>query len=110
MDWLIRFCLDTGIKRLSFLPFIARGNGFNCRDKFALTPQQRRELRDKVKKRRHSLCGKQDVRWLDFQGQPFYVVEPNGWVVLESELDSMDEFICQIPDGECNLNLDAQSL
>lgn len=100
IEWLIDFCMDAGIKRLSILPFIPRGNGANCGDRFALTSQQRRDLRDKVKQRRHSLCGQLDVRWLDFSGQPFYVVEPNGWIVAEAAMETKDEFIHRIPDAD----------
>lgn len=58
VDWLIVFCLESGVRRLSLLPFIPRGNGNGCSDEFALTPLQRRELRDQIKKDvTHSTAG-----------------------------------------------------
>lgn len=97
LDWLTRFCLEAGVRRLSILPFIPRGDGLNCSDEFALTPLQRRELRDLIKKRRHTLTGKLDLRWLDFSAQPLHVVEADGRVVVEAATEARDEVICQIP-------------
>lgn len=97
VDWLIGFCLESGVRRLSLLPFIPRGNGNDCSDEFALTPLQRRKLRDQIKKRRHALNGKLDLRWLDFSAQPLYVVEADGRIVLEAATEARDELLCQIP-------------
>jgi MoaA/NifB/PqqE/SkfB family radical SAM enzyme len=97
IDWLTRFCLEAGVRRLSILPFIPRGNGLNCSDEFALTPLKRRELRDQIKKRRHTLTGKLDLRWLDFSAQPLHVVEADGRVVLEAATEARDELVCRIP-------------
>ncbi len=99
IDWLVGFCLEAGVKRLSILPFIPRGNGADCSDEFALTPLQRRNLRDLVKKKRHALNGRVDVRWLDFSSRPLHVVEANGKVILEAATESMDEVLCHIPDS-----------
>jgi len=98
LDWLATFCLTTGVRRLSLLPFIPRGHGAGCRDEFALTPLQRRQLRELVKEKRHALSGRVDVRWLDFNAQPLHVVEADGRVLLEAATDSMDEVLCSIPD------------
>ncbi len=97
IDWLTHFCLSADIKRLSFLPFIPRGSGFYCKDTLAFTAQQRRDLRQKIKQCRHALCGRLDVRWLDFAGQSFYAVEPNGWVVREGATETLDTFLYRIP-------------
>ena len=32
VDWVAEFCLEVGIRRLSILPFIPRGSGFDCKD------------------------------------------------------------------------------
>lgn len=44
---------------------------------------ERRELRDMVKKKRRLLSGQLDIRWLDFNAQPYLVADADGQVVLE---------------------------
>lgn len=97
IDWVTRFCLETGVRRLSILPFIPRGKGVDCRDEFALTPFQRRDMRDRVKKKRHLLNGRVDVRWLDFNARPIHVVEVDGRIILEAATETMDKVLYYIP-------------
>ncbi len=97
IDWLAKFCLEVGVRRLSILPFIPRGKGIDCSDEFAFTPSQRRNLRDLVKKKRHVLNGQIDVRLLDFSAQPIHVVEADGRIILEAATETMDEVLCHIP-------------
>lgn len=104
IDWVIDYCLQNGIKRLSLLPFIPRGNGNNCRDEFSLTAQQRRALRDQIKKRRHTLNGRLDLRWLDFSAHTLHVVEANGDIILEAATETMDKKLCRIPDANTDLS------
>lgn len=99
VDWLIEFCLEVGVLRLSILPFLPRGNGANCSDEFALTPTQRRSLRDLVKKKRHALNGRVDVRWLDFGSQLIHVADANGRIILEAASENMDEVLYPIPES-----------
>lgn len=98
VDWLIQFCLDTGIRRLSLLPFIPRGQGVDCSDEFALTSAQRRYLHDLIKQKRHSLSGRLDLRWLDFGSQALHVLETDGRLVLEAATETLDEVLCQVPE------------
>lgn len=102
VDWLAQFCLETGIKRLSILPFIPRGYGNDCPE-YALSPQQRRQLRDLVKETRRKYSGQLDVRWLDFSARPIHVVEADGRLVLEAATESMDETLCHICDKVMDL-------
>jgi MoaA/NifB/PqqE/SkfB family radical SAM enzyme len=97
IDWLAEFCLESGVRRLSLLPFIPRGDGMNCRDEFAMTTMERSTLRTLVKRKRHALNGRLDMRWLDFNTQPIHVVEADGRVVLEAATGTMDEVLYQIP-------------
>jgi MoaA/NifB/PqqE/SkfB family radical SAM enzyme len=96
VDWVANFCLELGIRRLSILPFIPRGNGDNCRDEFDLLSSQRDNLRDLVKKKRRSLSGRLDIRWLDFAAKSLTVVEPDGRVVLEGLTEATDKVLCHI--------------
>lgn len=97
VDWLIDYCLESGVRRLSILPFISRGSGRDCSDICQLSLQQRSALRDMVKKRRRMLIGKLDLRWLDFTARPIHVVEPDGRVILEAATEKLDEILCRIP-------------
>jgi MoaA/NifB/PqqE/SkfB family radical SAM enzyme len=99
VDWVADYCLEVGIRRLSVLPFIPRGRGDSCKSEFALSPQQRRRLRDHVKNQRRQLIGRVDVRWLDFTSRPIHVVEADGSVVLEAATDAMDQVLGRIPMG-----------
>ncbi len=96
VEWLIEYCLKMGVERLSLLPFIPRGSGRECVE-FRFSIQQRNALRDAVKKKRHSLGGRLDLRWLDFSANPIHVVEPDGRVVLEGARETLDEFLFVIP-------------
>ena len=98
IDWMTQYCLDVGVRRLNFLPFIPRGRGEAHRDDFGLTSLQRRELHCIIRAKRHSLKGRVDVRWLDFNAQVIYVVEPDGRIVAEGATESMDRVLYQIPE------------
>jgi MoaA/NifB/PqqE/SkfB family radical SAM enzyme len=97
VDWMSRFCLETGVRRLSILPFIPRGNGFTHRSEYELSSSQRSDLHKLVSQRRRELGGRLDLRWLDFTTHSVHVVEADGRVVLERATEAMDKLICRIP-------------
>jgi MoaA/NifB/PqqE/SkfB family radical SAM enzyme len=97
VDWMIRYCLDAHVRRLSILPFIPRGDGLERRGEYELSANERSDLRRLVATRRRELGARLDLRWLDFNAQPIHVVEADGRVVIERATESMDEVICRIP-------------
>jgi len=97
VEWMIGFCLERRVRRLSILPFIPRGNGFERQDEFGLRQSQRRELHELVTAKRRALSNRLDIRWLDFTSRPVHVVEPGGDVVLEGATGTNDEVLCRIP-------------
>ncbi len=97
IDWLTDYCIEAGVRRLSILPFIPRGNGKDCPE-YVLSALQRRQLREQVKQTRRKYSGRLDVRWLDFSAQPIHVVEADGSLILEAATESMDVTLCHIPD------------
>lgn len=97
VEWMIGFCLEHRVRRLSILPFIPRGNGFDRRDEFELRQSQRRELHELVTTKRRAHSGRLDIRWLDFTARPVHVVEPGGDVVLEGATGTNDEVLYRIP-------------
>ena len=97
LDWMADFCVAEGVRQLCILPFIPRGNGFRTQGEYGLTPTQRTALREHVRRKRRSLLGRLDVRWLDFSVRPLHVVEADGRVVLECASESMDTLLCTIP-------------
>ncbi len=107
IDWAVRFCLDNGVRRLSLLPFIPRGDGRARRDEYGLSEPERRSLRDQVRRQRRVLLGRLDLRWLDFTARPVHAVEPDGRVVLEGATEALDEVLCQIPTDPFTFRADA---
>ena len=97
VDWVAGFCLETGVRRLSILPFIPRGSGHSRRGEYGLSSFQRRELRDLVISKRRTLNGRLELRWLDFTARPIPVVETNGELVLEGATEGMDRVLCHLP-------------
>ena len=98
VDWMTTFCSRIGVKRLSILPFIPRGNGRERREEYELTTSARERLHELVRKKRRALSGRRlEVRWLDFTARPVLAVEPDGSVVLEGATESLDRRICEIP-------------
>ncbi len=97
LGWMADFCLAERVRQLSILPFIPRGSGFAARDKYGLTSARRTQLREEVRRRRHALQGRLDLRWLDFSARPIHVVEADGRVVLERASEAMDTELCTIP-------------
>lgn len=97
VDWVARFCREVGIRRLSIMPFIPRGNGSLRRREYGLTADQRGCLRELVKQKRKALCGQLDVRWLDFTARPVLVAEADGRVLLEGATDTADKILFRIP-------------
>lgn len=96
VDWMANYCQEQGLRRLSLMPFLPRGSGDDCKDEFGLSPQQRRRLRDHVKRLRHRYNGRVDIRWLDFNASPIHVVDADGSLVLEGASDAMDELLGHI--------------
>lgn len=100
IEWSIGFCLENRVKRVSFLPFIPRGSGYQHRVQYELSGTERRNLRNLVTQKRRKLISRIDIRLLDFNARPIHVVEPDGRVVLESATEVMDVLLCQIPQLE----------
>ena len=99
VEWVVAFCRELGVRRLSILPFIPRGNGYIRRREYELTIGQRRSLRNLVSHKRKMFSGRLDIRWLDFTAQPIYVVEADGTVVLEGVTEASDQIVHRIPCG-----------
>jgi MoaA/NifB/PqqE/SkfB family radical SAM enzyme len=97
VEWMAAYCQTLGIRRLSFLPFIPRGNGNTRRAEYEFTGSERGRLHDLVRRKRKELSGRLDLRWLDFTLRPVPVLEADGRVVLEGATESLDRQICEIP-------------
>lgn len=97
VEWVAAFCLRTGVRKLSILPFIPRGSGYARRGEYEMTSTERRALRELVSATRRALSGRLDVRWLDFTARPIHAVEPDGSVVVEGPTEARDELLCRIP-------------
>lgn len=95
--WMAAFCLELGVRRLSFLPFLPRGSGLARRADYGLSPIERRALREQVAQQRRDLNGRLDVRWLDFSIRPIHVVEPDGRLTLEGATESADITLGYLP-------------
>lgn len=90
IEWLIDFCLDHQIKRLSLLPLLARGRAKTLADDFHFSSSQRSRFQEQLKKRRRSLHGRLDLRWLDFNSKPFWVMDTDGRLVAEYGQENRD--------------------
>jgi molybdenum cofactor biosynthesis enzyme MoaA len=97
VDWLIDFCLETGVRRLGILPFLPRGNGRELQDHYLLSTSQRRSLHDHLTSRRRAMNGRLDLRWLDLTARPIHVVEVDGSIILEGPTEARDRVIGRIP-------------
>lgn len=100
LDWVADFCLAEHVRQLCILPFIPRGNGYRTQVEYGLTPARRGQLREAVRRKRHALQGRVDVRWLDFSSQAVPVVEADGRVVLERASEPMDTVLGEIAGSE----------
>jgi MoaA/NifB/PqqE/SkfB family radical SAM enzyme len=100
LDWVADFCLAEHVRQLCILPFIPRGNGYRTQVEYGLTPARRGQLREAVRRKRHALQGRVDVRWLDFSSQAVPVVEADGRVVLERASEPMDTVLGEIAGPE----------
>lgn len=95
--WMICYCLSNNVRRVSFLPFIPRGSGFDRQKDYGLTPEERRELRRLVKGKRQELGTRIEIRLLDFNTRPVPVVEPDGRIILEGATEKLDLLLGRIP-------------
>jgi MoaA/NifB/PqqE/SkfB family radical SAM enzyme len=95
-DWAIDFCLQQKVRRLSFLPFIARGRGAEVMERFALSMVERLSMRNLVKQKRRVLSNRLDVRWLDMSASRLYVVEVDGRILIERGNETSDQFVALI--------------
>jgi MoaA/NifB/PqqE/SkfB family radical SAM enzyme len=96
VDWMISFCREARVRRLSLLPFIPRGSGAERAAEYELSSSARRDLREMVARRRKSLVGRLELRWLDFTARPVPVVEADGRVVIEGATETMDEILARL--------------
>jgi MoaA/NifB/PqqE/SkfB family radical SAM enzyme len=98
LDWAIDFCLRQNVRRLSFLPFIARGRGAEVRHKYVLSTFDRSMLRNLVKQKRRVLSNRLDVRWLDMSASRLCVIEVDGRILIERGNEGLDHFVGNIDD------------
>lgn len=96
LEWMVQFCLQTGVKRLTLIPFLPRGAGAMRRREFELSAQQRSMLQNKVKQGRKLLGNRLDLRWLDLTGGSLCVVDVDGRIVFERGSEASDQVICTI--------------
>lgn len=94
VDWMARFCLELGVRRLTILPLIPRGRAVT---RLGDATRSRRGVHAHVLGVRKALAGRLDVRWQDFAARPVPVVEPDGRVVLERATEAMDTLLGRIP-------------
>jgi MoaA/NifB/PqqE/SkfB family radical SAM enzyme len=80
-------CARLGVRRLTVMPFIPRGRGAERESEFALSAEERTELRAAVKRLRGR---KLDIRWNDFSRDRAAVMEADGRLVLEGVRDAGD--------------------
>lgn len=97
LEWVADFCLKTGIRQLSILPFIPRGAGYLRRGKYELSCKERHSLHEMVRRKRKALAGLLEIKWLDFTARPVMVAEADGRLILEAASETSDQIICQIP-------------
>ncbi|GFO57465.1 hypothetical protein GMSM_44720 [Geomonas sp. Red276] len=90
LDWAIDFCLRQKLRRLSFLPFVARGRGAALRDQLALSSSERAVFLNHVKQARRKLSNRLDVRWLDMRASRLCVVDVDGSVIIERGSEALD--------------------
>lgn len=93
LDWMVDYCQQLGVRRLSILPFIPRGRGHEQRGIYGLTSAARRGLRQRVAELRRTLSSRLDLRWLDFTARPLHVLDADGTLLLEGMTESMDKII-----------------
>jgi molybdenum cofactor biosynthesis enzyme MoaA len=100
VDWLVDFCLATGVRRLGIMPFLPRGNGRHYQDRFGLSTAQRSSLHNRVTAKRRALNGRLDLRWLDLNNRPIHVLEVDGSIILEGPTEGRDRVIDRIPERQ----------
>lgn len=97
IEWVADYCHSVGVRTLSVLPFIPRGNGYYHREQYELSDADRCRLHELVRRKRKALAGVLDIRWLDFTNRPVMVAEANGRLVLEGKTEGADQIICEMP-------------
>lgn len=97
LEWVADFCRSIGVRQLSILPFIPRGNGSLHRGEYELSSRERHSLHDLVRRKRKALAGILEIKWQDFRVRPVMVVEANGTLVLEAGTETSDQIVCRIP-------------
>lgn len=98
LEWTARFCRKEGVRRLSILPFVPRGErARECSDLY-MSPQRRYALRDLVKHMRRRFSGGLDIRWLDFNQEPYLVVDTEGRAMLREPNWAGSRLVFRIPE------------
>ncbi len=80
VDWVARFCLEAGVRRLSVLPFIPRGSGYGRRDEYGFSAPERPALHDRVVAKRRALgAGWTCAGWTSRRGPSTRWNRTAGW-------------------------------
>jgi molybdenum cofactor biosynthesis enzyme MoaA len=95
-ETMIDYCMERGIGKLRFVPFVPRGRGLQFADDFQLSVQERERLDSAVLAARERLRGVLDVDLLDFWVQEYVVMETDGQLQIQRETDAADSTVASV--------------
>ncbi len=90
IEFAVQFCLERGIPKVSFVPFIPRGQGVATQAQYGMTGSEKARVKECAIQLRDQLRGQLDIRWLDFAARDYFVIETNGRLVIQRETDAAD--------------------
>jgi MoaA/NifB/PqqE/SkfB family radical SAM enzyme len=85
-----KLCTNLGVRRLTLMPFIPRGDGAAREAEFALSREECASLQETMKSLRSR---KLEIRWNDFSRDRAVVMETDGRLLLEGARESGDVLI-----------------
>jgi molybdenum cofactor biosynthesis enzyme MoaA len=87
------FARDEGCRKVTFILFVPRGRGLANRERFELTGPHIARLQVEIDELASRLRGEIDVRHIDIRRKPYWIVENDMALVVESWLERADRVV-----------------
>ena len=90
---LAQLAVDLDCRKITFIPFVPRGRGLAARSTFELTPADRALVAEQVAALAGELARTLVVREIDLRTKPYWIVENNLSLVVESWIEDRDRVV-----------------
>jgi MoaA/NifB/PqqE/SkfB family radical SAM enzyme len=93
MRQLVQWAVDQDCRKVSFIPFVPRGRGLMVRSTMELSPEACRDVAAQILDLAYEFEGLVTVRQIDLRVKPYWIVENDLSLVIESWIEDQDQIV-----------------